>query len=430
MTETQIDNSIEQKVERMLDGSPVRRSPMIARRKEKFDFWQIYGMVLGLLIIVIGGCLGFLWQNLQLYEHSLPERVLEQYRHPLIQGGLPRIVVYEAAKPAKYESAAEKDSFIRDLLAEGDLTFSCLAEESNADRKVYLCTAGETALATVTLERIHTGRFGHWEAVDEESRMPIYGDIRIIAPQDALVTINGVAVFGEDLDRAGLPYEELAAVSFTGDAVPLQDEYAVRGLYREPLIEAWGIENNVLEMVSQETEGALLIRILPNTAEETWPPRQKMGLADAHIFSNVLTGDAEPSALAERMAAGSKTVQDLQAAHVIEPAQEPQAAQTQEPQAAQATSYPAHSAVSFSDEAVSSILLYSPDCLSMDIDFTCTLDGEDGEVYACLNAWTIYYQRLGDVWMIVDILPRLATANDRTANDMIVDNTNAQGNDD
>ena len=423
MTEEQVNNSIEQKVERMLEGSSTRRSPMIARRKEKFDFWQIYGMVLGLLIIVIGAGLGFLWQSLLLYDKSLPERALEQFRHPLIQGGVPRIVVYEAAKPAKYESAMDKDSFIRDILAEGELTFTHLEGESSEDREVYLCKAGETDLAAVTLEKIHAGRYGHWEAVDEESRMPIYGDMQIIAPQGALVTINGVALFDEDLITSGLPYDELASLPFGEIAVPAQDEYAIRGLYREPEIEALGVEGNVLDIARQEDENGVFIRIVPNAAEEGRLVLQKMGLADAQIFCKVRTGDAEASALTERMTAGAKAGQDLQAA-----------------QGTQVASYPAHNESSFSNEAVSRILLYSTDCLGMDIEYTCTLTDEDGESYVFDDRWTFYYLKIGDVWMIADILPRETispdiaadgtTSGDTSVNDATSDDATSALNDD
>ncbi|MCL2121830.1 MAG: hypothetical protein FWH28_06225 [Clostridiales bacterium] len=255
------ENRAEDQVNRMLSGSSVRHASMTRKRKEKFDFWQIYGIIVGVLIVVIGGSLGYLWQNLVLYEKSVPAYALEQYQYPLVQGGLPKLLVYEAARPAKYETALERDAFIRELLTEGEWRYSRQAGESDEEKAVYLFEAGNTPLAAVTLERIHTGRFGHWEAVLEESRLPIFGDIWVTAPSATAILVNGMEVFAEDRLTEDML---LAASHQPPPGVGGQAEevlYYLTGLYRKPEITASDATGNALDVVWQEDDGGTLVRI-------------------------------------------------------------------------------------------------------------------------------------------------------------------------
>ena len=265
--EAAIENQFEEKIEQMLSGAYVRPSSMIRRRKEKFDFWQIYGMVVGLILIVVGGCLGFLWQNLLLYERSMPEQALAQFTYPLIQGGLPRLMVNEAAKPAKYETSLERDAYIRSLLAVGELVYLRSEDESSGDMAVYLFKAGGATVAAVTLEKIHAGRFGYWEAVDEEIRMPIYGNLQVSVPQGASVTVNGVALFNEDKIMTGIPDEEPGDLPQNLPSQLVRDLYLLKGLYKKPLIEALGLDGKPLEAVWSENGSGPLVMIIPTPIE-------------------------------------------------------------------------------------------------------------------------------------------------------------------
>ncbi|MCL2166478.1 MAG: hypothetical protein FWH49_08375 [Clostridiales bacterium] len=287
------ENRAEDQVSRMLSGSSVRHASMTRKRKEKFDFWQIYGIVVGILIVVIGGCLGYLWQNLVLYERSVPAYALEQYRYPLVQGGLPKLLVYEAARPAKYETALERDAYIRELLTEGEWRYSRLAGESDEDRAVYLFEAGSTPLAAVTLERIHAGRFGHWEAVLEESRLPIFGDIWVTAPSGTAVTVNGIDIFGEDRLTEDMLQEASRQPPPGVGGQSGEEVYYLTGLYRKPEISAMDASGNAWEVVWQEEDGSTLVRITRIT--QTASPA-----ADAPAANPVPEGESDEEELPDQ----------------------------------------------------------------------------------------------------------------------------------
>ena len=256
LTETQINGDVrtdadteirvEDMIERMLRGSHVRRSLTTEGKTKSFDFWQIYGMIIALILVVIGGSLGSLWQNLRLYERSQPGRVLDQYMRPLIQGGLPRIMVYEASKPAKYETPQERDAYIRAFLVMGEMTCVRSASGSSDGEEVFLFKAGGVTLAVVTLEKVNTGRYGWWEPKRDEVNMPIYGNLRVITPEDVAVLINGIGLFSED--RVD------------------EDMYLLTGLYRKPDIAATDLSGNFPEILWQEDEDGPLARIIPVTS--------------------------------------------------------------------------------------------------------------------------------------------------------------------
>jgi len=382
-TDEAIEARVDDLVERMLNGAHVRRSLASQSRKKGIDFWQVYGMIIALILMGIGGGLGYLWQNLQLYEASLPERTLEQYWLPLIQGGLPKLMIYEGAKPAKYESSQERDRYIRDYLKTGELTFARAVAESNGESEVYLFKAGGTTLAAVTLEKKDIGRFGRWEAVKEETRMPIYGDLRIVAPQHTAVYANGIGLYSEDKVAEGLPYQELAGLPQDIIEIPLQDAYLITGLYREPEITATGVAGNPLEVIWQEDEEGPFVRAIPNAPEEDIATFEKMALADARVYSNYLSNDVEFVALGRRMVRGTEIYRNMQVMETV--------------------FYTDHVANSFSNERVHNIRLYYTDCLIMDIDYVYTITRANGMTYPFDTVVTFAYFKIDDQWLISDI---------------------------
>jgi len=357
---------------------------MTRRKKAKFDFWQVFGLVLGILIAIAGGCLGYLWQNLRLYEESMPKRVLTQFCYPIIQGGLPRLLALEAAKPAKYESTQERDSFIRALLDGGEMNFTRAPGESGGGRDVYLYRAGKTLLGAVTIEKVETGRFGWWKAVKEELRLPIYGDLRIMVPQGALVTVNGRELFDEDRIRSGLPYPELSRLSQDVIEQPLQDEYLLTGLYRKPEISAQGISGNPLN-VNQTTESdGVLVIIIPVAPEEDFSTYEKMALSDALIYSQYLSNDAAFNSLGARMVRGTEIYRNMQLMET--------------------DFYTDHETNAFSNEKVHDVRLYSADCLTIDIDYTYTITRLNGRTHPFDTVVRFTYIKVEDQWLIADII--------------------------
>jgi len=240
------DALVEDKVNRMLGETRSRRSLTVSQITG-IDFWLVYGVIVGVILIVIGGILGYLWRNLALYEKSSPDKLLAQYLRPLVTGGLPRLLITEASKPAKYEASTDKDAYIRELLGSGELLYKRAADESDHEHDVYLFKAGEVTIAAVTLVKRPAGRFGFWDPLKIDIRMPEYGDLRVITPVDAVVHVNGIELFEEDIHRDQVEYKDMPRIPEDKAESVIRREYKLLGLYRPPLLEAWLIKGDSLE---------------------------------------------------------------------------------------------------------------------------------------------------------------------------------------
>ncbi len=258
--------AVEEKVDRMLGESRIRRSLTVEQIKG-IDFWQIYGVCVALILIVMGAAFGYLWQNLVLYERSSPEKILARYLQPLVSGGLPRLMVTEASIPAKYESITERDSYIREVLASGELSYLREADESGGGRDVFIYMAGDTIIAAVTLEKRQTGRFGFWDPVKVDIRMPIYGDLKVIAPRDCFVSANGIGLYSEDITGDDIPYQDLAGSLEDKAESVSRRTYLLSGLYRKPEISAAGADGAPLSAVLKEDANGPLALVIPSLPE-------------------------------------------------------------------------------------------------------------------------------------------------------------------
>ncbi len=347
------------------------------------DFWQIYGLILGLLLVAVGGGLGYLWRNLTAYEASMPDYVLSQYSSPAIQGGLPKLFAHEAALPGKYESSQVKDKFIRSLLSQGELEYRRSASQSKEGKELYLFKAGQETLAALTLEKVHQGPFGYWQAADVELRLPVYGALRLYVPEGAQVTVNGNPLDEGDRINQGLPYEELQALPQDLIEMPKQSEYLLTGLYNQPVIEAMGPYGNELAVKWQETEEGKAAAIIPLAPPEDLPAIEEMILADIRIYSNYTSRDAAFSSLARRLIRNAKIYKEMQTLET--------------------SYYTDHTGFSFSDEKVHYVRLYSPDCLAAHTNYTYTIIRAKGKTHPLDTALTFYYLRVNGQWMIADI---------------------------
>jgi hypothetical protein len=331
----------------------------------------------------MGAGLGYLWRNMTYYEKSMPSYVLDPYLSPVIEGGLPKLLVQEAAVPAKYESSQVKDQFIRGLLAQGELTYTRSALYAKEGKELYLFKAGRTTLAAVTLEKIAEGAFGRWQVAEVEIQLPIYGEMRLYVPDGAQVTVNGSRLDEGDQTAGGIPFEELDGLPQDLIEMPGQTEYRLTGLYNQPVIEALGFAGNPLPVEWREDEDVRTAVIIPTAPEEDLEALEKMALDDTHLYSNYTSHDATFGALARRLVREAEIYGNMQTMETIW--------------------YTNHVAFAFSDERVHNIRWYSPDCLAADIDYTYTISRSNGRTYPFNTAVTFYYLKLNGQWLIGDI---------------------------
>ncbi|MDR1193897.1 MAG: hypothetical protein LBK98_07020 [Peptococcaceae bacterium] len=379
------DRRIEDKIEKLMARERREERALIDQKRGGWDFWQVYGLILALFLVGIGAGLGYLWRTLTEYEESMPEYVLSQYLPPVIQGGLPRLFAHEASLPTAYENAQAKDRFIRELLQEGELAYYRSPAESGDGREVYIFRAGRQVMAAVRLRKIPQGRFGRWEAEAVELRLPIYGELRLLAPDDAEITVNGYPLPADTEVAAGLPYPELENLPLGIVELPTQKEYLLTGLYYRPEIAAEGFAGNSLT-VAWDGEDEHKAAILPAASEDEWPAWQEMVLEDARIYSFYLSRDAQFSQLAARLIREAKIYDEIRTMETI--------------------FYTDHTEVKFTDGTAGNFRLYGPDCLAADVEYRYLVYRGSQREYEFDTKATFFYLKIGDVWRIGSIILR------------------------
>ncbi len=368
---------------RQMTSRLARPASFLPPQKRSVDFWQIYGLLLALCLVAIGGGLGHLWRNLSAYEASMPGHVLDQYISPVIQGGLPKVFAHEAVLPAKYESSQAKDRFFRSLLDQGELKYSRSASQAKEGKELYLFKTDQETLAALTLEKINQGAFGYWQAADIELRLPVYGDLRLYVPEGAQVTVNENELDEADLMNHDVPYEELQGLPQDLLELPKQKEYLLAGLYNQPVIKATGSYGNELAVEWREIEGIKAAVVIPLAPDQELPAIEEMVWADVRIYSNYVSRDAAFGALARRLLRSAKIYKAMQTLDTIY--------------------YTDHASFAFSNEKIRQVRLYSQDCLAASVNYTYTILRANGKTDVFDTVGTFYYLKVNGQWLIADI---------------------------
>ncbi|MDR3280854.1 MAG: hypothetical protein LBT23_10110 [Synergistaceae bacterium] len=335
--------------------------------------------------MAVGAGLGYLWRILDEYEYSLPDQVLSVYLAPAVEGWLPLLFTKEAATPGLFETPADKAGFIRELLSKDQLVYQRSKGKFGDGREIYLFKSGGETLATMTLQKILSGRFGHWEAANVELHLPIYGDLRVIAPTDALVRINGASPPESSVAEEGLPYPALSNLPPEIGAWPTQREYRISGLYKKPEVLAEGFDGNLLEVKWHEENGENWAAVSPTGAPPEEEKVREMALADAKLYSMYTSRDTTFAALSKRLLRQSHIYASLRNMETI--------------------FYTDHTRVAFADGQTSNFRKFSPSCMAIDVDYVYCVYRDKRE-YRFPTASTFIYWKTGKGWLIADIILR------------------------
>ena len=137
----------------------------------------------------------------------------------------------------EFEDAAEVASRLYDAAAgDGPFTFRAEPGASTRDAPVYIVSAGETDLLTVSLAWTGgTWPGGAWSvaalglpagALTAETRT-----VTVTVPSDASVTLNGIAAAETYITDADVPYGDMTELEKRFDSVPHRVCYTIPGLY-------------------------------------------------------------------------------------------------------------------------------------------------------------------------------------------------------
>lgn len=341
-------------------------------------FWPLYCVFVLLSLISMTFGFSYLWDLLEDYERSTQEYALRCYLAPSVPSGLPALFGEGILTPGGFEDASDMERFASGVLAGGELSGKRVSGASPDGASVFVFSAGSRDVAAVALRRVSGGRFGRWEGVSLDSRLAVFGDLRVTAPADASVFVNG-RVLSESAAVKTVSYDVLAGLP-QGAGVPVQSEYLVRRLYNEPAVKAYDASG--YEMQS-EWKGRGAAEFAPGCPESEKEAVRRMVASDAELYSRYTSHDDGFAKLAARLLRGAPIYNHMRTMDT--------------------SYYTDHTGVKFKDAVVGNIRKFDPAHLAADIDFTYQVFRKGNRVHDFPTKATFVYRKKDGAWLVADI---------------------------
>ncbi|MGN0407637.1 MAG: hypothetical protein ACI4EJ_05210 [Bacteroides sp.] len=232
-------------------------------RKKISRFWKFLGIYSAILVALI--VIGIIWVYGLLgdYEKGMPDVAIgDVIKKQFSADNIEQLVMDNADGISAYEKMDYVVSYMKNAVAENEVTFARKSGEYTTDTPVYVIKSGDKNIAKVSLKS--EGKNGHgfpeWgvdkvtfgEFLDKDN------SIIITAPSKAVVTINGKQAGDDIVNEKDVAVEKAKNV---GDyvAVPTNTIYKIEGLMAEPEILATldGTQLNVA--VDEQNKGGYVI---------------------------------------------------------------------------------------------------------------------------------------------------------------------------
>lgn len=240
--------------------------------KGKTRFWKVYGIVTASAVLVLAAFLAVFYDYIHTYERSQPEHAAEQYAASVSQADVCAWIREEAAGlSSAYETNEQiTDAYLAAFRAM-DTDFSCERDyAAPAQTPAYRILSGEIPVATLTLEKSGTMRYGfpQWRVSKVHAFLDGWdvGKIRrvVYAPQEGIVSVNGIEL---SPDTA----EEVTEMQFSGNPFEAAEtlcmrSYTITGLYEEPLVTC----EMAGKSCSAETEDEIIRFLVPDSVFQTY----------------------------------------------------------------------------------------------------------------------------------------------------------------
>jgi hypothetical protein len=351
-------------------------------------FWRAYFVSASLFFAVSSFGLAYLWAELDDYERGTPDYAIKALLRHSGANALPPLFAQNAATPGEFEDSQVKEAALLSWLGGAEVSYRRSAEASDVTQgtEVFIIKAASADLAAVTLKKIGSGRFGRWETASVDYRLPIFGTLRILAPSNAKIRING-----RDLPKSArigyYPYGVLANLPESCSPVPTQRVFKVSGLYRKPSLEAADFSGNPLPLEwKEDAKGVRSAVFHPACPEHEKNGFAKMAIADAKIYSFYMSRDAAFTNLSRRMLRDSAIYTYMATMDT--------------------RFYARHIGVEFKDETVSNFRKFSPSLLAVDIDYTYQVTQARNRQHSFQTKATFVYWKPEKIWLIADIIIR------------------------
>lgn len=271
----------------------------LKKQRERSIFKIGFALYLVILAVLISVGLAVFYRFMDAYENSRPERQVEK----LLDGKGPEWVDELLAGCAtEFEDAGTIRSTLFDKGVSDSFSFRKRVGEYSAETPVYTVDAGGVSFARVELCGARDGSFGftQWEvksvtaALDMESA----GKIKITAPSDAAVSVNGIVLDEEYITEARVEYPGVGAFEAGVETTPHRKTYTVDGLMLTPEIEVTR-DGRPVEMTESE-RGSYVYGKAPEFtafAEAAAPSDASVYINGILLTADHLTGESVPYSL-------------------------------------------------------------------------------------------------------------------------------------
>lgn len=341
-------------------------------------FWALFELFTAAAVIAVTLGLNKLWDFLEDYEVSLPEKVVESVVDSLERGDTEKVYDSTGFAPNIYEDDSAAREYVAGLF-KGELTYSKDIKNSTDESPVYYIKCNGNKVCSLTLEQ--SGEQTDWG-------FPLYksagfsgvevptGEITITAPDNAEIRINGIAMLekpvkSEPIEACGYFYNYI-------DKAPAMVEYTLTGFTQTPEVTAVREDGIALDGTAQESKFTFNI----NGGD---PPEElaELALNASKAYTKFISADAAFSAVAKFVPADVPFYSNVSTYN--------------------ANFYTPHNRYDFLDVSVGDYLWYTQDCVSLRVKYTHAIYGYYGS-FEFPTDYTVYLAQNNTEWLVTDIV--------------------------
>ncbi len=211
------------------------------RKKRINTFGKFLAIYSGVFVVIITVLLIMLHGLLKDYEEGIPDTAMESVMEKFNPQEIGGLVTKENCGISEFETTDDVVGQLKLLMEGKNITYKRKAGEYTNNHPVYSVYADEKLMAKVTLEQdgVNGHKFAVWKlgSIDFSEVINTEGSVKITAPSDAVVCINGVKASDGYVTERDVPVAECANV---GDytSVATNKVIEVKGLMAEPVVTA------------------------------------------------------------------------------------------------------------------------------------------------------------------------------------------------
>ncbi len=216
--------------------------------KGTIAFRIIYGILSGMLIIVIGFALYYLWHALGAYEKSQPEIAAKELIAEINRDKKSFLSKIDV-KLNDFEDISDANEYFNSI-TKGKITYIRNGKESSEDKTVYNIKSENNIIAKVTVEPsdIELG-YGFYKYAAGEI---CFGEVptssySATVPSNAVLYCNGKEVSSKYVSETGTVYENTKNFLGYAENLPYNITYSIDGFINEPVFTAKDMLGNELK---------------------------------------------------------------------------------------------------------------------------------------------------------------------------------------